>query len=75
MLLQTENIMSFPEGIYRLFPEGNPKYLFPEGPETLKETNSWDSLKEIICIFLNKTHDIKFIMNGLPQYDVIVTSY
>ena len=28
----------------------------------LKETNSWDSLKEIICIFLNKTHDIKFIM-------------
>ena len=30
--------------------------LFPEGPKDLKEIN---------CIFLNKTHDIQFIMSVL----------
>ena len=39
--------------------------LFPEGLKALKEIN---------CMFLNKTHDIQFIMNGFPQCDIIVMS-
>ena len=61
---ETDNIMSFREGIYTIyFLKGSKKCLFPEGPKALKEINSFRFLKEINCIFLNKTHDIKFIMN------------
>ena len=49
-----------------LFPEGIPTVCFWRawGPAGKKQL---ESLKEINSIFLNKNHDIQFIMNGFPS--------
>ena len=58
----TANIMSFVKEYTHLFPEGIWNCLFPEGPKALKEISFYRFLKEINCIFLIKTHDIRFII-------------
>ena len=57
--------MSFVKEYTDLLPEGPSSCLSPEGPQALKVTNWKRYLKVTNCIFLNKTHDIKFIMCGI----------
>ena len=47
-----------------LFPGGISNCLFPEGPKGPEGNKQLRSLQEINSIFLNKTHDIQFIMSA-----------
>ena len=57
--------MSFVKEYTDLSPEGSSSCLSPEEPGALKVTNWKRYLKVTNCIFVNKTHDIKFIMCGI----------
>ena len=49
--------------------------LFNEGPKSPKEISCFRFLKEINCIFLIKTHDVRFIIirNGCLATGVFIT--